>query len=112
MTTGSRFVAFSAVAVCVLLTGAGAGAAAKPSTHKVLIDGTRFQPDVLTVKAGDSIVWINNDPFPHTATSEAGGFDSKRLDTGESWKDLAAKKGEFEYTCTFHPSMKASLRVK
>lgn len=57
-------------------------------------------------------MWVNNDSFPHTATSQAGGFDSKTISTGGSWKFRIAKKGEFAYTCTFHPSMKATLRVR
>ena len=100
----------------LLLFGAGPGTAAcskpKPTTHTVVMEGTRFQPDALTVKAGDSIVWVNKDYFPHTATSQAAGFDSGRLDVGQSWTYLAAKKGEFAYTCTFHPPMKATLRVE
>jgi plastocyanin len=100
----------------LLLFGAGPGTAAcskpKPTTHTVLMESTRFQPDTLTVKAGDSIVWVNKDFFPHTATSPAAGFDSGRLEVGQSWTYQATKKGEFAYTCTFHPPMKATLRVE
>ena len=76
------------------------------------MEGTRFLPDPLTVKAGDSIVWVNNDYFPHTATSQAGGFDSSRMEAGTSWTFKAATKGDFAYTCTFHPTMKGTLRVE
>jgi plastocyanin len=76
------------------------------------MEGTRFQPDALTVRAGDSIVWVNNDYFPHTATSPAGGFDSSRIEAGASWTFQATTKGDFAYTCTFHPTMKGTLRVE
>jgi plastocyanin len=76
------------------------------------MEATRFQTDVLTVKAGDSVVWVNKDMFPHTATSQAAGFDSGRVEVGQSWTYHATKKGEFAYTCTFHPPMKATLRVE
>ena len=75
------------------------------------MDGSRFDPSTLAVKAGDTIVWVNKDPFPHTSTSKAGGFDSQTIAAGKSWTLTAAKKGTFAYTCTFHPTMKGTLRV-
>jgi plastocyanin len=89
-----------------------AAAAAKPVTHTVSIDGARFQPDIVIVKAGDSVVWVNKDPYPHTVTSSAGGFDSHEIAAGKSWKLRSARKGEFAYACTLHPTMTATLRVK
>lgn len=104
-----------AVAFGLLLFFAGRSApaaAAEPHTHTVTIDGTRFDPEVLTVKAGDSVVWVNKDPFPHTATSEAGAFDSKTILSEKSWKYTTRRKGEFSYICAFHPTMKGALRVE
>lgn len=43
------------------------------------------------------------DLVPHTATSEAGGFDSKTIQADESWKNTAGTKGEFAYIGAFHP---------
>ena len=102
-------------ALALVLFAVSAGATAcrpPPKTHVVAIDGTAFTPDVLTVKAGDAIVWVNKDPFPHTVTSAAGGFDSKALAAGESWSDTATRPGQFLYVCTFHPTMKGTLRVE
>jgi len=48
---------------------AAAADAPKAATHSVAIDGTNFQPAMLTVKVGDSVTWVNKDPFPHTVTS-------------------------------------------
>ena len=50
---------------------------AKPVTHTVTIDATRYQPARLVVHAGDTVVWVNKDVIPHTATAKGGGFDSK-----------------------------------
>ena len=44
----------------------------KPQMHTVTIEGMRFQPEMLTVERGDTIVWVNKDLVPHTATSKAG----------------------------------------
>lgn len=86
-------------------------AAGKPAIHTVLIQAVSYQPSVLTVRRGDTVVWVNKDPFPHTVTA-AGGFDSKSIAAGASWKYKAVKAGEYAYICTLHPNMKATLKVE
>lgn len=93
------------------LGSVGGASTAGPKTHTVTIEGTAFTPDRLSVAVGDTVVWINKDPFPHTATS-AGTFDSGGIAPAKSWKFVAAKKGTFDYVCTFHPTMKARLMVE
>jgi plastocyanin len=114
-TISYRTVAFFAAALVLLGWSMGPAATAdapKAAAHTVAIDGTNFQPATLTVKVGDSVTWVNKDPFPHTATSIAGGFDSHEIAPGKSWKYTATKKGEFAYICNFHPTMKATLKVE
>ena len=90
-----------------------AGAAnAAPQVHTVLIEGMRYQPEGLTVAAGDTVVWINRDMVPHTATSSSGRFDSNEIAPGKSWTHTVRATGEFAYICTYHPLMKAVLRVR
>ena len=107
---------FSALVLAMLLTSVGQGAAgavpSKPRTHTVVIEGTRFQPETLTDKAGDTIVWVNKDMFPHSATASNSTFNSQVIAAGASWRYTATKKGDFAYACIFHPTMKASLLVK
>lgn len=83
-----------------------------PATHTITIDGTRFDPETLTVDKGDVVVWVNKDPFPHTATSQSGRFDSKTIAADESWRYQTVRTGEFPYICLFHPTMKGLLRVR
>jgi plastocyanin len=87
------------------------GAAARPVVHTVTIDGARFTPSELTVRAGDTVVWVNNDILAHTATAKNASFNSKVIQPGASWRMVAKKRGEFPYTCSFHP-MNATLTVK
>jgi plastocyanin len=108
-----RLVTLSAVvAWIVCAVGLAASERATPKTHTVTIENMRFQPEALTVTRGDTIVWVNKDLVPHTATSENGGFDSRMIQAGKSWTYTVRKKGEFAYVCTYHPTMKAMLRVK
>jgi plastocyanin len=113
MTTLSyRSLAF-AVALGLILFGLIAAAdVPTSSSHTVTIEGAGFQPKVLTVKVGDSVMWVNKDPFPHTVTSRAGDFDSGEIQPGKSWTYTAETKGTFPYICTLHPTMKAMLRVQ
>jgi plastocyanin len=100
-----------AVALCMAATAGFAVAAIAAETHTVVMDGTRFIPEALTVQRGNRVVWVNKDPFPHTATA-AGTFDSNAIDAGHSWSYVARKTGQFPYVCTLHPGMKGVLVVQ
>ena len=95
-----------------------------PRTWHVLVGGQSkdqaiqaegYYPRVITIDAGDTVVWINKDPFPHTVTSSGAtnhAFDSGEIAPNRSWKLMVRDKGQFSYVCTLHPTMKASLVVK
>ena len=92
-------------------TGA-ALAAAKPVTHTVTIDATSYQPARLSVHPGDTVVWVNKDLIPHTATAAGGSFDSKVLASGASFRFTVKAKGGTDYSCLFHPTMKGRIDVE
>ncbi len=83
-----------------------------PTTHTVIIEGVQFSPPALTVKTGDNVTWINRDPFPHTVTADGGRFDSHAIEAGRSWTFTPKKAGMISYGCTYHPTMKGTLRVQ
>src|SRR3954462_6482614 len=93
---------------------AAAPSAAPPADHKLTIamDGTAFQLGDVTVAVGDTITWVNKDPFPHNVTSKDGGFRSKDLDPDQSFRFTAKKPGTYHYVCTLHPTMAAVIHVK
>ena len=88
---------------------AAGGEAAK--THRVVIQGLKYQPEALVVRRGDTVVWVNDDPMPHTVTA-AGRFDSRSIDAGKSWRWVARRAGSYAYVCTLHSNMQAVLEVK
>jgi plastocyanin len=96
---------------CGLLDADIALAAGKAANHTVVIDGVKYAPETLAVRRGDTIVWVNKDPFPHTVTAP-GAFDSHAIPAGKSWQFTARKSGEFAYICTLHPNMKGTLKVE
>jgi plastocyanin len=97
---------------CLLQAGAGMGALAASTTHTIGIADMKFAPETLTVSPGDTVVWVNRDFFPHTATAQDRSFDSRDIATNKSWKYVVTKKGAFPYICTLHPTMQATLIVK
>lgn len=96
----------------ILQLGVGTEVYAASSTHTVVIEGMKFLPETIAVKRGDTVVWINKDLFPHTATAQDRTFDSGEFATNQTWKYIAIKPGEFTYICALHPTMKATLIVK
>jgi plastocyanin len=104
-------IALACALAFVLGGGAATDSAAAATTHTVVIDGVKYEPESLTVNRGDTVVWVNKDPFPHTVTAK-GAFDSHSIDAGKSWKYTARKAGDYNYVCTFHPNMKGTLTVK
>jgi len=113
-TAVSRMRCLAGTAALALCVGAAAGfaiPAAAEQKHTIAMDGTGFVPEALTVQRGDRVVWVNQDPLPHTATAD-GTFDSKSIAAGQSWSYVARKPGEFAYVCQFHPGMKGTLIVK
>ena len=99
-------------ALIAMILIAPAGAAVHGTLHTVTIDGVQFSPAELIVHPGDRIVWVNKDPFPHTATASNKLFDSGSIAVDASWSYTVTKKGEIDYSCTFHPTMKGKIRVQ
>lgn len=104
-------------AICscaIALTGAGLvlPATAAAASHAVTIEAMSFSPQVVEAKVGDTIVWTNQDPFPHTATAEDHSFDSGEIPFGGSWTLELRKEGEIAYICTLHPTMKGRLVIR
>jgi plastocyanin len=87
-------------------------AAAAPTVHTIVIDGMRFIPQTVEVKRGDTVVWRNKDPFPHTATATGGGPASPAIAAGARWTYTATKRGRFPYLCTLHTTMTGLLVVE
>lgn len=85
--------------------------AAHAAGYTVTMDGVKFEPAAITVARGDTVTWVNKDPFPHTAT-DPSVFDSHEIAPGKSWKWTARKSGVYDYVCTLHPTMKGTITVK
>ena len=81
---------------------------------RITIDNFSFKPNQLTVPAGTSVTWVNRDDVPHTATSKDNPmvFDSKALDTDQSYSFTFIKPGVYGYFCKVHNHMTGTITVK
>jgi plastocyanin len=96
------------------LASAPHGAAAHDGPHVVTVRMSRFAfvPAGLEIRPGDTVVWINEDLAPHTATARDGSWDTGTLETGVSARIAFATPGDFEYFCAFHPHMTGTVSVR
>ena len=80
--------------------------------NEIGIDNFQFTPPVLTVKAGTSVTWVNDDDVPHLIASSEGRFKSSTvLDTGQRFSVTFAKAGTYSYFCSLHPKMQGKVVV-
>jgi plastocyanin len=89
-------------------SGGGAGGGAQ-----VVMQGIKFNPASVTVSAGDTVTWTNEDSVGHDVTGD--GFksgDPGGLQNGDTFKHTFPKAGTFDYVCTVHPGMAGSVKVK
>lgn len=79
--------------------------------HTVEIRQMQFDPAVLSIQKGDTVVWINHDIVAHDATEEAAKlWTSGPLATGQSWSKVVTNSAD--YYCSIHVVMKGKLLVE
>jgi plastocyanin len=82
------------------------------SGNTVNIVDMSFSTSNLTVTAGTTVTWTNNDAMDHTVTSDTGLFDSGDISDHKSYSRMFSTVGVFPYHCTIHPGMVAKITVK
>ena len=81
------------------------------NSASVTIANFSFQPDSLTVAAGATVTWTNNDSVPHTVTADDGSFSSGTLAPGATFSRTFPAAGSVAYHCAIHPSMRGTLTI-
>ena len=82
---------------------------AHAETFRVTIDKLDFSPKDISAKVGDTVEWVNNDIFAHTATVR-GDWDVQ-IGPKKTGSIVLQKAGDVEYYCRFHPNMKGRISV-
>ncbi|MFC4055840.1 cupredoxin family copper-binding protein [Actinomadura syzygii] len=93
-------------------SSAPATQAAPVAGNAVSIKGFAFVPATLTVHAGATVTWTNDDEEPHTVTSGKGPLRSPAMDAKATYRHRFARPGTYDYICTIHPFMHGTVVVK
>jgi plastocyanin len=83
------------------------------ATNSVSIKDFAFGPAEAAVRVGTTVTWKNADQDPHTVTStgNTGPLRSPTLAQGETYSYTFTKPGRYDYLCTIHPFMTATVTV-
>jgi plastocyanin len=112
-TIKSRSRVAAAFGVVLLVAAATFAARSAPATDpEVDIDQFTFAPQRITVKAGTTVTWANEDDVPHTIASSSKLFKSRALDTGDKFSFTFMTPGTYEYFCSLHPHMTGVVVVQ
>lgn len=78
---------------------------------QVQIVNFAYSPANIQVKAGTTVTWSNQDTAPHTVTFRNGMKDSGVLQKGQTFSYTFTTPGTYQYYCTVHPYMVATVTV-
>jgi plastocyanin len=98
--------------LALLFLGLPISVAAAQPPATVHIHNYAFVPATLTIPIGGTVRFVNDDDEPHTATAFDKSFDSKGLDTNDSYTHTFTSAGTVRYFCTLHPMMRGTIVVK
>jgi plastocyanin len=88
--------------------------AAYAAEHTIGQKGKVFSQAELAIKAGDSVVFVNDDNIPHNVMSMDADnkFNLGSLRPGASTPVTFKSPGNVEVICAIHPSMKMRVKVQ
>ena len=76
--------------------------AAPSESPQVSLEGFQFSPATLTVSAGTTVTWTNNEGVQHTVTADDDSFGSDALPEGGTFEFTFDTPGTYAYHCRFH----------
>jgi amicyanin len=91
--------------------GNAARVSAAVATDAVGIKNFAFSPATITVKAGSTVVWTNDDSIQHDITFDGGGIASSVLNQNDTFSHTFPAAGTYHYICSIHPFMHGTVVV-
>jgi amicyanin len=73
----------------------------------------KFDPAEITINAGDTVTWTNNDSVGHDVTGDDfKSGDAGGMQNGDTFEHTFNEAGTFDYVCTVHPGMEGTVVVE
>lgn len=81
---------------------------------EVVISDFAFEPGDLTVPAGSTVTWTNEDSAPHAIQddSELGEDEGPEMAEGDTFELTYDEPGTYPYICGIHNYMTGSITVE
>jgi plastocyanin len=114
MWSDSKWLFGAVLAASAGMSGAAAERVlAQTSEVTVVQKDIAFVPERIEVKAGTTVVFVNDDRFGHNVYSETPGadFDIGRQPPGQRTPVVFRRAGNFEVRCRIHPKMRLEVAV-
>ncbi|MHB1485645.1 MAG: cupredoxin domain-containing protein [Saccharofermentanales bacterium] len=77
--------------------------------NRILIQSFTFNPSSLTVNAGTTVIWENQDSASHNIV--IGSFTSPTFGSGGTYSRIFNTAGIYNYSCGLHPYMTGTIIV-
>jgi plastocyanin/uncharacterized membrane protein YozB (DUF420 family) len=74
----------------------------EPVSVTIHEDHFSFIPSQLTIPAGTTVVWVNDERAKHTASADDGQFDSGDQELGVRYEYTFTEPGTYRYFCRYH----------
>ncbi|MAH17105.1 MAG: hypothetical protein CL960_01210 [Euryarchaeota archaeon] len=100
------------IALAALLAGLALLGSAQAADYEIHINNFAFDPDEVTIVAGDSVTWYNVDSSSHTVKNDTGEFDSGNLASGQEFSHIFQAAGNYSYHCGIHETMTGVVHVE
>jgi plastocyanin len=93
--------------------GGGAETTRQQADAEVTMKGIAFEPGVVTVREGGTVVWTNDDSVDHDVTGDDfKSGDAGAMENGDTFAHTFDTAGTFDYVCTAHPGMEGTVTVQ
>lgn len=90
--------------------------AAPPSNQADAVDvsikNLTFIPETVTIKAGQTVRWTNNDDRDYLLVARDQSFKSDNLRPKEKFEHKFTEVGKVEYSCALHPRLLGTIIIE
>jgi plastocyanin len=91
----------------------GGGGGGGGAGSNVTMESIAFKPAEITIQAGDTVTWTNEDSVGHDVTGDDFNSGSPGgIANGETFEHTFDQAGTFDYVCTVHPGMEGTVTVE
>ncbi len=82
------------------------------SEVEVIMTNRSYDPETVTIKVGDTVMWVNEDAPQHDVVADNGEFKSDLFDKGQTFSFTFTQAGTYPYHCSIHPGMTGTVIVE